>query len=336
MEPNPLVSVIIPVHNGARYLAANLRAITRSTYERYEIIVVDDASTENLRPALQSFPVRLLILKRRSGPAAARNFGAAAASGAVLLFVDCDVLVRPDTLAGVVARLAREPRPAAVFGSYDDEPAATNWVSQYKNLVHHFVHQTSNPDAVTFWAGCGAIRREVFAELAGFDQKRYHLPSIEDIELGYRLIQKGYRIVLDRDLQVKHLKRWHFGSLLRTDIRRRAVPWAELMLTAGMPIDDLNLRTSQRISAGLVGIAALCTALSPAVPRLLYPVPLLLLAVCLINRQLCKFFIAKRGLPFAAAAMALQCLYYLYGGTAYVGVWLRCRLQRMTSGRARV
>ena len=56
--------------------------------------------------------------------------------------------------------LREEPGIAAVFGSYDDEPGAPNLVSQYRNLLHHFVHQTGRTEASTFWTGCGAVRRD--------------------------------------------------------------------------------------------------------------------------------------------------------------------------------
>ncbi len=79
---------------------------------------------------------------------------------------------------------------SAVFGSYDDEPAERNFLSQYKNLLHHFVHQEGATDAGTFWAGCGAIRKDMFASVNGFNSEKYPYPSIEDIELGIRLKRK--------------------------------------------------------------------------------------------------------------------------------------------------
>ena len=101
------------------------------------------------------------MLEERRGPAAARNAGARIARGNVLMFVDADVLLPGDAVARVVAALAGPPRCDAVIGSYDDAPEAPNFLSQYKNLAHHFVHQTSHEDACTFWSACGAVRREV-------------------------------------------------------------------------------------------------------------------------------------------------------------------------------
>ena len=81
--------------------------------------------------------------------------------------------MKETTLASVAEDFTENPDIAAVFGSYDDEPAEKNFLSQYKNLVHHYVHQQSSSEAVTFWAGCGAIRKEIFFSVGGFDGKKY-------------------------------------------------------------------------------------------------------------------------------------------------------------------
>ena len=117
----------------------------------------------------------------------------------------------------IAAAFQASPNLAALFGSYDDEPFESNFLSQYKNLFHHYVHQTAKVDASTFWSGCGAIRREVFLAIGGFEEN-YRRPTIEDIELGYRLKKTGHRIRLLKELQVKHLKRW---EILRQSIAHR-------------------------------------------------------------------------------------------------------------------
>ena len=201
------------------------------------------------------------------GPAAARNHGAQHARGDALLFVDSDVVVAPGTLEQVAALLVRRPDVAAVFGSYDANPAAAGTVSRYKNLLHHFVHQNGAAEASTFWAGCGAIRRSAFEAVGGFDQVRFRRPSIEDIELGHRLRRAGHRILLDKTLQVNHLKRWTLASLLWTDVVGRAVPWSRLILESRQRVHDLNLRHDQRVSAALVGLAAVLSRAGPGADR---------------------------------------------------------------------
>src|SRR5207244_3699087 len=139
------------------------------------------------------FGTRVIRRPVSEGPARARNLGAHAAAGDLLFFVDADVAIGPDAIDQILAAFEDDPGLAAVFGSYDDEPDAPNFLSQYRNLLHHHVHQTSCAAASTFWAGCGAIRRDVFLAAGGFDE-RYRNPSVEDIELGYRLTRDGQRI----------------------------------------------------------------------------------------------------------------------------------------------
>ncbi len=171
---------------------------------------MDDGSTDNSAEISRQKGATVFQMPRQSGPAAARNLGAEKARGEILFFVDADVIVRNDTIARVAADFQLNPDIGALFGSYDESPAGRNFLSQYKNLYHHFVHQQSSTTAVTFWAGCGAIRREVFISVGGYNHRRYSKPSIEDIELGYRMRAAGHSIFLDKEIQVKHLKQWRW------------------------------------------------------------------------------------------------------------------------------
>jgi hypothetical protein len=123
--------------------------------------------------------------------------------------------------------------------------------------VHHRAHSSAS----TFWSGCGAILRSVFEEYSGFDVS-YDRPSIEDIELGYRLSQDKKKLVLDPTIQVKHLKRWSFFSLVKTDILDRGIPWTELILNDRFLPNDLNVQLSQRVSIALVYILIAITAIT--------------------------------------------------------------------------
>jgi hypothetical protein len=244
------------------------------------------------------------------------------------------MVAAPGTLDHVATLLDDRPDVAAVFGSYDATPGAAGTVSRYKNLLHHFVHQNGEAQASTFWAGCGAIRRRVFEELGGFDEERFRRPSIEDIELGYRLRRGGHRILLDKTLQGTHLKRWTLRSLLWTDVIGRAIPWSRLILESGQRMDDLNLRPGQRMSAALVGLAAVCLALAPLRTGLVAMAALALLTVIVLNRHLYGFFVREGGLAFAGACLLLHWLYYLYSMLAYLGVWASVRLRRRRAGAA--
>jgi GT2 family glycosyltransferase/4-amino-4-deoxy-L-arabinose transferase-like glycosyltransferase len=325
------LSIIVPVYNNPQDLRECLSALIASSCPGSEIIVVDDASTDDTASAAARMGARVMQLAKNSGPAAARNFGARHAQGDILFFVDADVVVAPGTVQRVRELFAEHADLAAVFGSYDAQPRAGGIISQYRNLLHHFVHQTANPEASTFWAGCGAIRRSVFEELGGFDVERFPRPSIEDIELGYRLRQAGHRILLDKALQVTHLKRWTLRSLIRTDILHRAIPWSRLILESKKAPDDLNLKGGQRLSVALVGLASICLLLAMFRFELLILWAAALLGVIILNRQLFTFLFRQHGLFFASVCVPVHLLHYFYSGLSYLYVWIGFQLRGVTT-----
>jgi glycosyltransferase involved in cell wall biosynthesis len=316
----PTISVVIPVRDSAPLLRRCLAALTHTKPPPAEVIVVADACTDDSSRVAEEFGARVIELPTRSGPARARNIGARAAGGDVLFFVDADVAIHSNALARVRAAFREDPELAAIFGSYDDIPGETNFLSQYKNLLHHFVHQSAREDASTFWAGCGAIRRDVFLELGGFDES-FRRPSIEDIELGYRLRRAGHNIRLDKALQGTHWKRWTPLTLLASDFLDRALPWTMLISRDRRMLDDLNLRWGSRVSVVLAwGIAAGLVA-AWAWPDVLVLVGLSAAALTWLNLPLYRFFYQERGLRFALQAIPWHWLYYFYSGLAFgIGV----------------
>src|SRR6185436_629578 len=195
----PVLSVVVPAHNNERTLPRVLAALAASTLPResWELIVVDDGSrdgTDVVAATHADVVVRLNGDGR--GPAYARNRGVEFARGEIVVFVDADVCVHPDALEQFLAEFRVGDVVGAVFGSYDLNPPAPGFVSQYRNLLHHYHHQTNAGEAQTFWAGCGAVRRSVFIAAGMYDEWRFPRPQIEDIELGNRIHALGHRIVL--------------------------------------------------------------------------------------------------------------------------------------------
>jgi glycosyltransferase involved in cell wall biosynthesis len=319
----PTITVIVPAYNAEKFLPLCLDAILSSTRQPDEIIVVDDLSTDGTAAIARSKGAMVLETGRRSGPGAARNLAAQRATGDVLFLVDADVVVDRNAVAYVAENFAGSAGIAAVFGSYDDAPSEVNFVSQYKNLHHHYVHQRASSEASTFWAGCGAVLRSVFIEAGGFDVVRYAVPSIEDIELGHRIIRRGYRIVIDKRLQGKHLKKWTLWSLVRTDVLCRALPWCRLIFESqGMP-GDLNLKLSDRVSSVLVCLLALMLPLAFYSTAARVMIPVLIAGVIFANRDLYRFFLKRRGALFVVRAVPLHAFYYLYSAVTFGFCWIR-------------
>jgi glycosyltransferase involved in cell wall biosynthesis len=330
MQQPPFITVIVPVYNGARFLERCLAGLRASTYTDFEVIVADDASTDDSGGIARRYGARVIRLPRQSGPAAARNAAVKEACGEIVFFVDADVVVAPAAVERVAEHFRVYPEVAAVFGSYDAFPAEKNFLSQYKNLCHHFVHQQGHAEASTFWGGCGAIRRAGFLAIGGFDAARFSRPSIEDIELGYRLRAAGERIRLDKGLQGQHLKRWTLVSWLRADIRDRAVPWSLLIFESGQLVNDLNLKTTERVSAVCALLAVACLVGSFVYAPLLVGMPLALTGLVSLNLPLFRFFAARRGWLFALAALPAQVLYYCYSSVTFALCWVWQLARRQT------
>jgi glycosyltransferase involved in cell wall biosynthesis len=310
------ISVIIPVYNGGPNFRKCLVSVKALLPSPDEVIVVGDGDTDGSSQLADELGITVLRFPSPGGPARARNFGASRANTDILFFVDADVTLSSDAIGQVAMVFNREPDLTALFGSYDDTPGESNFLSQYRNLLHHYVHQNGREEASTFWAACGAIRRDVFLTMGGFDET-YTKPSIEDIELGYRLKKAGHTIRLCKSLQVKHWKRWTVVSMLRADFFQRALPWTQLIHRNRGFVNDLNIGISGRASVmltfGLLG----ALLLSPWQPLLLVGVVVMGLMLFILNVRLCRFFLEKRGLRFAVQAIPWHWLYFLYSGAAF-------------------
>jgi GT2 family glycosyltransferase len=313
---HPALSVVVPVRDGAAFLPHSLSALRASDLpgDRWELIVVDDSSQDQSAEVAAPYADRLVrLVGAPSGPAVARNRGADAARGDALVFVDADVCVHPDVLRQVLEIFERDSKVSAVFGAYDLAPAARGLISQYRNLLHCYVHQRDAGDAVTFWAGCGAVRADVFARCGGFDEGRGG-EALEDIELGYRMSALGHRIVLCPEIQGRHLKRWTLRSLIVTDVRHRGIPWMRLLMGRKMrPAATLNLRVSEQVCTGLVllGCLAVFGWLWGGAAGWLAVSAGALATTVAINRPLFAWLARQRGWGFALGALPLRLLHYV-------------------------
>lgn len=313
---HPVLSVIVPVHDGELFLPASLAALRASDMptSRWELIVVDDSSHDRSAELASGYADRLIQLTDGPhGPAFARNRGAEVARGDALVFIDADVCVHPDALRRINETFEGLPDVSAVFGAYDFSPTARSLVSQYRNLLHRFVHQRDAGDAVTFWAGCGAVRAPVFVGCGGFDESRGK-EGLEDIDLGYRMSALGYRIVLRPEIQGQHMKCWTLRSMIVTDVRLRGIPWVRLLLSRKVrPTATLNIRLSEQVCTVLVvaGYLALGWWLWSGELAWLLVAAAAMAAVLAINGPLLAWFARQRGWGFAIRAMPLRLLYYV-------------------------
>jgi GT2 family glycosyltransferase len=252
-------------------------------------------------------PEELIVVEEPAGvgAAAARNAGVRESTCEILVFVDADVAVHADAFARIRARFEADPTLSAVFGSYDDEPAAPGFVSVFRNLLHHHVHQSSPGPATTFWTGLGAVRRDVFDSVRGLDED---LDWLEDVDLGMRLSAQGSAIALDPEIQGTHLKRWSLWSMLKTDFIGRGIPWVVLLLRHRKTSNALNLGWAHRASAASSLVAAGALA-----KRRFGLAALAATAFVALNRSFHGSLLRRFGFGRAAAGVGLHALHHLVG-----------------------
>ncbi len=324
------ISVVMPFYNAAHYLERSLPPLLEMCAhgDILEVIAVDDGSTDSSTSTAAGLGAKVVSSDGGAGPGAARNSGASNAHGAIVWFVDSDVVVHPEGPA-LIRNAFEDATVVAVFGSYDAAPPERNFASQYKNLVHHYYHQKGRSEASTFWAGCGAVRKRAFLEVGGFDVEQYKRPSIEDIELGHRLRAQGGRILLLHELRGTHLKKWTIWSIIYTDVIRRAVPWSRLMLTRVGLIDDLNLSRAERLRAAFAGFLFLSCLLAALDVSLLWVVAVMLAGSIAINWSFFSFLRRCNGSGFAILGLLFHQFYYLYGSAAIVWCWIEFLIHRL-------
>jgi glycosyltransferase involved in cell wall biosynthesis len=180
------VSVIIPAHNSARTLRACLTSAFQQSHPAVEVVVVDDASTDDTAAIAAEFDCRLVRLSANGGVSAARNAGAAAGSGQVLFFLDSDGALHPDAVAAAVAELDAHPECGCVVGIYDPWPLIDDGpIERYRTLHTHWGMSRIVGDTQTAVFALTALTREAYDAVGPFDEL---LRSAEDDDYSERLL----------------------------------------------------------------------------------------------------------------------------------------------------
>ena len=309
-------TIIIPFHDKIGQLNRSLSA-ARQSMPSAEILIAADGAREDCRALAAAHNAAVIEVAGPSGPATARNRAAAHATGDVLLFVDTDVVPAPDALPGMCRLLENEPQIAGVFGAYDLNPPERNFMSQFKNLSHAYVHEIGAGEASTFWAGLGAMRTSVFRSVGGYDE-RFRRPSIEDIDLGCRVVALGHRLLLAPQFRGTHLKRWTLRSSVMTDITARGIPWTQLIHRAGVPKNRLNLSAGLRLSVVFAYVFLASLVALPFSRVAVVVAAATVLALVALNAHYYRWLRAQRGVLFALRAVIAHIVHHLANGLSFV------------------
>jgi glycosyltransferase involved in cell wall biosynthesis len=318
MNKEFFVSVIIPVYNAGETVERCLKSVFNSDYKNFEVIIVDDKSTDRSLDIATEFPCNVVRMTKNSGAAAARNKGAEVSHGGILFFLDSDIIIEKNTIEQIAKTFQSKPEISALFCSYQMNTIPENFFSIYKNLIHHHTHQTSCESAATFCGGFGAMKRDVFFRFGGFDES---YRSLEDMELGYRLYQSGYKIYLNKEIQVTHCKKYTFLNLIKSDVINRAIPWTQIILNKKFFRNDLNTKVNNVLSVPLSLLLLFNLPLLFFWPKCGYLFILLLAFLLVLNGDFYLFVLRKKGGMFTLKAILMNWFNYLYSGAGWtIGV----------------
>ncbi len=313
-----LISIIIPNYNGEKTIGRCLEAIFACSDGNREVVVVDDCSQDGSVDIIKKYPCRLLALKNRTGASGARNTGAFASKGNVLFFIDADCLLLPDTFPVIRKILSRQGSGVVTGGTYSLVPHDTGFFSLFQSVFIHFF-ETKNADNPDYLATHALlINAETFRKTGGFNQA--FLPILEDVEFSHRLRSAGYRLEIDRALQVKHVFYFSFLKSLRNAARKTCF-WIvyslrkrDLFVDSGTASRELKIAGACWMGAVILSLLSVLSGST----QFLLPLPALFGVAFFANRHLFAVFREAGGLLFALAAAVYYLLVYplpIWAGT---------------------
>jgi glycosyltransferase involved in cell wall biosynthesis len=305
------ISVIIPNYNGSSFIGKCLEAAFASNYGNFEVIVVDDCSTDDSVEIIKRYPCRLVRLEKHAGPGAARNEGANNSRGEVFFFTDADCLLRRDALAR--ANQAATEHPGAVIGgTYTPLPFDDDFFSAFQSLfIHYSETRKKEPDYIA--AHAMIMDAALFQASTGF--RRNDLPMPEDVELSHKLRRSGHRLVMEPGIQVQHIFRF---TLMRSLVNafRKSMYWTMYSLgNRDLLADSGTASTELKVNTGFFFVTVLLAVLSLRSVCSLAPLISLVVFNLAFSRKLLKLFFRAKGPGFGVLAT----LYYAGAYPAAVG-----------------
>jgi mycofactocin glycosyltransferase len=211
----PLVSIIIPVRNRPLEIRDCLESLQRLDYprDRYEVIVVDDASTDNTREVVSEFPATLIAVGKNRQAPFCRNLAAQRAKGSILAFIDSDCLADPLWLRELVTYF-KDPTTGAVGGMVDAHFKESG-LDRYEEVKSSLImgpraRRSQEKENWLYVPSCNLlVRRELFMDLHGFEEDMF---VGEDVDLCWRIQDAGFHVEYRPEGKVYHKHRNRLGA----------------------------------------------------------------------------------------------------------------------------
>jgi GT2 family glycosyltransferase len=302
------ISVVIPNYNGSKTIGKCLNAVLLSKYDCFEVIVIDDASSDSSVDIISKFPCRLIRLDKHAGASRARNIGAEESSGEIIFFIDADCIVSEDTLSLVHTAITGQ-KDAVIGGSYTPLPYDSNFFSVFQSVfINYFELKRKEPDYIATHSM--AIKKSIFKKNGGFPEK--FLPIIEDVEFSHRLRGAGYKLLMIPDILVRHI----FNFTLRKSLGnafRKSHYWVIYSLGNRDVFKDSGT-ASQELKINVLSYSLIMLSLLLYFSfsnRIFLVLPLITACFNLyINKSLLRAFYRAKGVFFAITASIYYTLIY--------------------------
>lgn len=304
------ISIIIPNRNGEATIGRCLQAAFASQYSHFEVVVVDDCSTDSSVEVIKRFPCKLIRLDKHSGASRARNVGAGHSDGDIFFFTDADCLLRKNALAIAEKTLAAEGTDVILGGTYTPMPYDNGFFSSFQSVFINYseTKRAENPDYVATHAMI--IHAQAFSKTGGFDE--HFLPILEDVELSHRLRNAGYRLIINPQIQVQHIFNYSLSRSLHNAIIK-SMYWTIYSIRNGdLLVDSGTASVGLKINVLAFFISAflLLAALWSGKVVFLWLIGLAVTANFFANTGLLLAFYRSKGLVFLAIAAAYYLLLY--------------------------
>ncbi len=289
------VSVVVPMYNDSRTIDLCLESVSAQTHPAYEVIVVDDASTDDSDRRAVGHSCTLVRATENGGPAAARNLGVRHAEGDIIFFIDADMIMYSDAIENAVELLSGPEGYGAVFGVPDKVPLFSEGpIGQYRILQYHYWRKSAEGEVSGGFYALGAVTREAF-DVAGWFNPA--LRQTEEIDHAERLSQR-YRMLLTSRISGRLSDESRLAPLLGKALRRSRLR-VPFYLQRGRAMQGME--TGGRAAASVLAFLTLLSLpVAVVYPPVLAVTALLLAAFVAVDAGQYTFVLRERGWRFLA------------------------------------
>jgi len=294
------ISVIMPVYNGEKEITTCLDSIYKTKYKDFEVIVVDDCSTDKtpelLKELQKKYPFKVIKLKKNSGVSIARNKGAKNAKGELLYFVDDDTVQKTDNLFKIHKILKKDKDVDVINVTHHWKSLNKGFGPEFIGLKYYYDYDVAKRKNIKrlhgsfFQALGGFIPKNIFDELNGFNEN-IHLPGGEEFEFGHKLKDHNYKVFTYPELEVYHYW-WTLPKRIKLNYQRAKV-WSNLLIKQKSFESKGGIATKKNAINSLLITSTLILSLI-SIPLNTHNIPLILSITYLIyNFDFYKYIFKK-------------------------------------------